>query len=154
MMKRHFNLPKRGKTLMYIYEDWMESKCTTEILTSKACEGGAWPCEVLVFNSLVGCISQGSYGLLIIASSHKSFFFFFTKKLTRKMGIKEQDYEECSIFCSFFLGLTMTWLFDFYGVLLVCNLYHIGVHTMDISRRKAVVSNTKSIRLGKLGSYH
>ena len=34
-------------------------------------------------------------------------------------------------------------LFDFYGVLLVCNLYRIGVHTMDIGRRKAVISNTK-----------
>ena len=60
---------------------------------------------ILVFNSFVGCISPGSHGLLIIASWHKSFFFlFFSKKLTRKMGIKEQDYEECSIFfhCFFF----------------------------------------------------
>ena len=51
-----------------------------------------------------------------------SFFFRFNRDL---------------IFFLFFF------FFHFYGVLLVCNLYHIGVHTMDISRRKAVVSNTK-----------
>ena len=140
---------------MHMYEDWIQSKGTTELLTSRVCEGGPWQCELLVFNSFVGCISPGSYGLLIIASWYKSsfsFFFFFHKKLTRKM--EEQDYEECSIFCSFFLGLTVSWSFDFYGVLLVCNLYHIGIHTVDISGRKAVVSNTKWKSLGKLGCYH
>ena len=49
----------------------MESKGTTELLTSKAREGVPLLCELLVFNSLVSCISSGSYGLLIIASSHQ-----------------------------------------------------------------------------------
>ena len=66
---------------MHIYEDWIESKGTTELLTSKVCEGVPWLCELLVFNSFVGCISPGSYGLiLIIASSHKSFYLFFSQK--------------------------------------------------------------------------
>ena len=43
----------------------------------------------------------------------------------------------------FFFRSNRDLLFDFYGVLLVCNLCHIGVRTMDISRRKAVISNTK-----------
>ena len=104
-----------------MYEDWMESKGTTELLTSKACEGGSWQCELLVFNSFGGCISPGSYGLLIIASWYKSsfsFLFFFHKKLTRKM--EEQDCEECSIFCSFFFSfnrdLIVWFLWSFAGL--------------------------------------
>ena len=66
----------------------MESKGTTELLTSKAREGGPWLCELLVFNSFVGCISPGSYGLLIIASSHESFYFilFFSQKTDEENG--------------------------------------------------------------------
>ena len=87
---------------MHMYEDWIESKGATQLLTSKVREGGPWLCELLVFNSFVGCISPGSFGLLIIASSHESFFFFFFHQIqTRKMG-KEQDYEECSIFFHYF----------------------------------------------------
>ena len=136
-----------------MYEDWMESKGTTELLTSKACEGGPWQCELLVFNSFGGCISPGSYGLLIIASSHNP--FFFTKKWRGKWVLRNKVMRNVQYFVRFFfLGLTVTWLFDFYGVLLVCNLYHIGVHTIDISRRKVVVSNAKWQWLGRLGCYH
>ena len=153
MLKRHFNLLKRGKTYMYMYEDWMKSKGTTELLTSKACEGGPWLCKLLVFNSFVGCISPGSYGLLIIAFSHKS-FFFPQKNWQGKWVLRNNIVRNVQYFVHFFLALTVTWLFDFYGVLLVGNPYHIGVHTVDISRRKAVVSNTKWDSLGRLGGYH
>ena len=74
---------------MHMYEDWIQSKGTTELLTLRVCEGGPWRCELLVFNSFVGCISPGSYGLLIIASWYKSsfsFFFFFPQKTDEENG--------------------------------------------------------------------
>ena len=137
-----------------MYEDWIESKGTTELPTSKVCEGGRWLCELLVFNSFLGCISPGSYGLPIIASSNKSFFFSFTKNWRGKWVLRNKIMRNVQYFFIIFLGLTVTWSSDFYGVLLVCNLYPVGVHTMDISRRKAVVPNTKWESLGRLGGYH
>ena len=80
------------------------------------------------------------------------FFFFSTKNWRGKW--RNKIMRNVQYFVLFFLGLTVTWSFDFYGVLLVCNLYHIGIHTVDISSRKAVVSNTKWKSLGKLGCYH
>ena len=59
----------------------------------------------------------------------------------------------CIYFCFFRLNRDLIFLYS-YGVLLVCNRYHIGVHTMDISRRKVVISNTKRESLGRLASYH
>ena len=85
----------------------MESKGATELLTSKACKGGPWFCELLVFISFVGCISPGSYGLLIIASSHKS-FFFFTKKGRGKWVLRNTIMRNVQYIYIFFLGFTVT----------------------------------------------
>ena len=92
---------------MYMYEDWMESKGTTELLSSKAREGGPWLCEVLVFNSFVGCISPGSYGLLMIASSHQSFFsfsfsFFVTKNWRGIWVLRNKIMRKVQYFVLFF----------------------------------------------------
>ena len=76
---------------MHIYEDWIESKGATQLLTSNVCEGGPWLCELsLVFNSFVVCISPGSFGLLIIASSHESFFVFFSTKNRRGKWVRNK----------------------------------------------------------------
>ena len=53
------------------------------------------------------CISSGSYGLVIIASLNK---YFFLGILNRRMGIKEQDYEECkTVKCLINLGPVHTY---------------------------------------------
>ena len=104
---------------MYMYEDWMESKGTTELLISKACEGGPWLCELLVFNSFVGCISPGSYGLLIIASSHKS-FFFFRKNWRGKWVLRNKIMRNVQYFVHFFFrfkrDLIVWFLWSFAGL--------------------------------------
>ena len=99
MLKRHFNLPKRGKTGLngiqrYYWITNLKGVRRSAVTMLTSClqffsrlyqSRFLW----LTVNSLLAYIFF--------------FFFFFHKKLTRKMGIEEQDYEECSIFCSFFI---------------------------------------------------
>ena len=86
------------------------------------------------------------------------FFYELLKRRMGGMGKGQEEYKTVQYFIYFFKFFFRfnrdLIFFYFYGVLLVCNLYYIGVHTMDISGGKVVISNTKWESLGRLGSYH
>ena len=96
MLKRHFNLPKRGETWHLRGLNRMQRYYGIANLK------GVRRRTVTMLTSCLQFFCRLYQSMFLwltdIASPHNPFFFFFHKKMTRKMGLKEQDYEECSIF--------------------------------------------------------
>lgn len=65
-----------------------------------------------------------------------------SSSIDERLGSGKKYYRRVKFIIFFFffsVGLTVTRLSVLYGVILVCHLYHTGVHTVVISGKKAVV---------------